>query len=225
MTGSAINLVLAPLLSCNVMEFVSWDSTLLSYIQGYSNSRIMYKAACLANPALQLYPKIQQAQHASSIAIEPLLTKVHRVLSLYSLNNINSYRMNDKIRVTLLAWELVLRNLNAIVQPIVKDWNKNLLFEIRLVYVRYHSNISYATTIINWSTLFQPDHSVAIQLGTPPFDQPPDSSQLGSHLHSPKLFKFLLFFQLFNVCVVIYYWTFIFSSRIFLSCSSITYTS
>ena len=62
--------------------------------------------------------------------------------------------MEDKIRVTLLAWELVLFHLDAIIAPIIPDWTKNLLLEIRLVYVRYHSNISYATTITNWSNLF-----------------------------------------------------------------------
>ena len=55
---------------------------------------------------------------------------------------IRDYRVEDKIRVTFLTWEKVLTIIDAVDKPLVKDWDVVLLTEIRLVYVKYHTNVN-----------------------------------------------------------------------------------
>ena len=70
--------------------------------------------------------KIEDAhrESPSSSAMKPwliwvwnLLKKVLQILSLYNRHSIKSYRMEDKIRVTFLAWELVLLHLHLLTDP------------------------------------------------------------------------------------------------------------
>ena len=107
-----------------------------------------------------------------------ILQKSVTILQRYFEYSLRSYRAEDKNRVTLLVWEVVLSKLDNIHGPFSsQSWNKDLLHEIRRAYIVYHSNISYAVDT-DVKILFAPDWSIHNVIGS--FDDSPDSSNLPS---------------------------------------------
>ena len=106
------------------------------------------------------------------------LDKVILLLHAYTHQVISSYRVEDRNRVTLLAWETILRNIDAIGPTIIPEWDMNLMMEFRLVYVKYHTNISYVHRVDN---IFMSDLTITQHIGG--FEQPPpDLSNTTSHI-------------------------------------------
>ena len=100
-----------------------------------------------------------------------MLRIVITILKKYIQNTLRDYRVEDKIRVTFLAWEKVLTIIDAIDKPLVKNWDVILLTEIRLVYVKYHTNINY----VHVDNLFIEDSTIFNIAGRFP-PPPPESS-------------------------------------------------
>jgi hypothetical protein len=71
------------------------------------------------------------------------LTIVKNIVTSYAKFTLHGYRVEDANRVTFLAWERALLYMDSINGPLVTNWDKILLTEIRLIYVKYHTNISY----------------------------------------------------------------------------------
>ena len=107
-----------------------------------------------------------------------VLGHVVHIIGIYFNQYLVGYLIEDKIRVAFLALEFVLRHLDALTLPVIENWDKTLLLELRLIFITYHTNISYETGI---RTLFLSDQ----QLSTFAFERPPDSSQ-SPNQDSPK---------------------------------------
>ena len=105
------------------------------------------------------------------------LSKVVLILSQYFYMTISSYREEDKNRVTLLVWEVVLNKFDAIDGPIDRTWTTSLRRDIRFAYMKYHSNINYVVDI-KVEALHITDTTMLRITGS--FDDPPDSSQIRS---------------------------------------------
>ena len=110
-----------------------------------------------------------------------ILSKVVLILNQYFSMTISSYREEDKNRVTLLVWELVLSKFDAIDGPIDKTWTASLRQDIRFAYMKYHSNINYVVDI-KIEALHITDTTMLRITG--PFDDPPDSSRIRSRFVS-----------------------------------------
>ena len=106
-----------------------------------------------------------------------VLSAVILILRQYFYMTISSYNEEDRNRVTLLVWEVVLSKFDAIDGPIDVTWTAKLRQDIRIAYIQYHSNINYVVDI-KVTALHITD---ATMLGiTGSFDDPPDSSQIRS---------------------------------------------
>ena len=101
-----------------------------------------------------------------------VLGNVVSIIGLYCGRHLINYLIEDKNRVSFLAFEFILRHLDALTLPVVENWDKTLLLELRLIFNIYHTNISYETGI---KTLFLSDQQLSSASFA--FDRPPDSSQ------------------------------------------------
>ena len=109
------------------------------------------------------------------------LSKVVLILSQYFYMTISSYQEEDKNRVTLLVWEVVLSKFDAIDGPIDRTWTASLRQDIRFAYMKYHSNLNYVVDI-KVEALHITDTTMLRITG--PFDDPPDSSRIRSRFVS-----------------------------------------
>ena len=100
-----------------------------------------------------------------------VLGNVVSIIGLYCGRHLMNYLIEDKNRVAFLAFEFVLHHLDAL-SFVIENWDKTLLLELRLIFITYHTNISYETGI---RTLFLSDQQLSSASFA--FDRPPDSSQ------------------------------------------------
>lgn len=71
--------------------------------------------------------------------VHSLLTKVQDLLGRHCAHTFSKYRTEDKNRMSFLAWELVLRQMDTIDKPFAQDWDRTLVTDIRLAIVKYHT--------------------------------------------------------------------------------------
>ncbi len=151
----------------NLLKFVyHQNGGILSAPDGFST----YSAVFLT----QLESSTTPLVHASMLPwmrwMRQVLGNVVRIIGTYCSQYLVNYLIEDRNRVSFLAFEFVLRHLDALTLPVIDNWDKALLLELRLVFVTYHTNISYPTGI---RTIFPSDQ----QLSTFVFDRSPDSLQ------------------------------------------------
>ena len=109
------------------------------------------------------------------------------MLKQYFTTIIADYQVQDRNRVTLLAWKVVLAQFNAIDGPLPPSWNHELRYHIRMTYIKYHSNINYHTTVpVN--NLFIPGFAMVLFTGD--FEEPPDSSHIRPRLSPTIIYPF-----------------------------------
>jgi hypothetical protein len=160
-------------LGFNVQEL---HSNLLKF-HYHKHGGILYSNAGFSNYARVFLAKLDQP--ISPFVPDPMLPWMRWMRHV--LNNVvkiiencsqhlTNYLIEDKNRVSFLAFEFVLRHLDALTLPVVENWDKTLLLELRLIFITYNTNISYSTGI---RTIFLSDQ----QLSTFAFDRPPDSLQ------------------------------------------------
>jgi hypothetical protein len=153
-------------LHCNLLKFHYHKNDGILYSkEGFSNYARVFLTK-LEHPILPLVPApmlpwMRWMRH--------VLGNVVNIIGTCS-QYLVKYLIEDKNRVAFLAFEFVLRHLDALTLPVVDNWDKALLLELRLIFITYHTNISYSTGI---RTIFLSDQ----QLSTFAFDRPPDSLQ------------------------------------------------
>jgi hypothetical protein len=113
-----------------------------------------------------------------------ILEKVVDMLKQYFTSKILEYQAQDKNRVTLLAWEVVLTKFDNIDGPLVMPWYAELRHEVHMAYIRYHSNINYHVNI-QVDNLFIPDNSMVSS-----FEDPPVSSHLKPRFAPGHIYPF-----------------------------------
>lgn len=106
-----------------------------------------------------------------------ILSMVVLILSQYFSMSISSYQAEDKNRVTLLVWEVVLSKFDA------RTWTTTLRQDIRFAYMQYHSNLNYVVDI-KVEALHITDTTMLRITG--PFDDPPDSPRIRSRFAPPS---------------------------------------
>ena len=87
-----------------------------------------------------------------------VLGNVVNIIGLYCGRHLFNYLIEDKNRVSFLAFEFVLRHLDALTLPVVENWDTTLLLELRLIFITCHTNNSYETGI---RTLFLSDQQLS----------------------------------------------------------------
>jgi hypothetical protein len=162
-------------------DFVGFNVQELHYhllkFHYHKNGGIMYSNAGFSTYARVFLEKL--AQPISPFVPDPMLPWMrwmrHVLDNVVNIigncsQHLTNYLIEDKNRVSFLAFKFVLRHLDALTLPVVENWDKTLLLELRLIFITYHTNISYSTGI---RTIFLSDQ----QLSTFVFDRPPDSLQ------------------------------------------------
>ena len=148
----------------------------------HKNGGILRANKDFSNYARVLLTKLDHTllpwEHASTLSwicwLRHVLGHVVDIIKIYLSHYLVGYLIEDKNRVTFLAFEFVLRHLDALTLPVIENWDKTLLLELRMFFVTYHTNITYETGI---RTLFPSDQ----QLSTFAFDRSPDSLQSSTH--------------------------------------------
>ena len=116
-----------------------------------------------------------------------ILDTVARIINHYFTTTISDYQEQDKNRATLLVWEVVLAQLDAIDGTLRPTWTQDLRHHIRMAYIKYHSNINYHTSI-NFNTLYISDAAMVQSTGD--FEDPPDSNHIRPRLPPKTIHPF-----------------------------------